>query len=69
MVARVGTLAVGTRIQTLLTGREGVVCSLRFATVGGLSEVDITLYTSRGPETRWLHPDVRVRVVHEDYVH
>lgn len=63
MVARIGTLAVGAQFDTLLTGRRGVVRSLRFATVGGLSEVDITLYTSRGPETRWLHPDVRVRVV------
>lgn len=60
MKARVGTLPVGARFDTLLTGRRGVVRAIRFVTETGEKSIDVTLETSTGAETRWLHPDVLV---------
>lgn len=62
MKARVGTLAVGARFGTLLTGRQGVV---RGVDADG---VDVTL--DDGPAfMRWktLHPDVVVET--QEVVH
>ena len=68
MEARVGTLAVGTRFVTTLTGRSGVVRDHQ----SGLLGLGSSWQFRRGAAGEWikmLHPDVRVRVLHEDFVH
>lgn len=56
MVARVGTLAVATRFETLLTGRKGLVLAQ-----DGLSVA--VLFDDRSDVLRELHRDVRVKVL------
>ena len=53
MEARIGTLAVGTRIITLLSGREGRVVDTADDGVQVAFEVEVKV----------LHPEVVVRVV------
>lgn len=60
MVARVGTLAVGTRFVTTLTGRGGRVLNT--------FPLDTAVQFDDGT-VRLLHSDVCVQVVHEDFVH
>jgi hypothetical protein len=60
MEARVGTLAVGARFDTLLTGRRGVVRANRVWVDS--STVD-TVVEFVGGVLKGLHPDVVVRVV------
>ncbi len=54
MPARVGTLAVGTRFITLLTGREGEIRAQREG------ETEVRLVGLGVPKV--MHPDVVVRV-------
>lgn len=56
MEARVGTLPVGTRFETLLTGRRGLVRA-------NYESVVWAVFADRPGGEFSLHPDVRVRVL------
>lgn len=58
MEARVGTLAVGTVFESLLTGRRGTVRALALD-----RDVGVLVSLTSPPQLKSLHPDVRVRVM------
>jgi hypothetical protein len=59
-LVKVGTLPVGSKFTTTLTGRMGIVLNTQDPT--GPSIAVKVLFASGSPREKDIHPDVRVRV-------